>query len=251
MSPIRKLTLPLLSAIGLFAASQSHALTIVTPSGSMSDGGDVSATAVFSLVGDVLTIQLSNLEQNPTSAGQLISGLEFNVSSGGSATLNSAMGVTASIDANTGAYSPSSGAQSLPKWEVTGGSGSYVLDAFKFVLPTPEAPYDMIIGPDNQGGFSGAGLYSNANSSITNPNHSPDVLGTGTFSVTVDGLSSLSQISGVTFEFGTGPDTFIPGVPGTRMAPTPEPTTIISGALMLVPLSVQFIRKMRERKQEA
>lgn len=249
-SAIKKFSLLVLSVIGFSIAPPSYAqVTFVTPSGSSGSDGPLSAQAVFNVSGDVLSIQLSNLEQNPTSAGQLVSSIEFTINGGSNPTLDSAQGVTATI-APGGAYTPSMGMQNLPKWGLDGSSGSFIdLSSFAFVPPPPEAPYDMIIGPDNMGGFSGSpGLYNNANPSITNPNHEPVVLGTAYFSLTIQGLSSLSQLSGVTFNFGTGPDTFIPGQPGN---PVPEPTTIISGALMLIPLSIQLIRKMRQPKQEA
>ena len=82
-------------------------------------------------------------------------------------------------------------------------------------------------------------------------NHQPEVLGTATFTITINGLSSLSQISDVQFDFGTTEDCWIGGKQVNTPNPVPEPTTIISGALMLVPLSYQFARKMRQRKQEA
>ena len=107
----------------------------------------------------------------------------------------------------------------------------------------------MIIGPDSAGGFTGKGKYSNANSSIYN--HQPEVLGTATFTVTVTGLSSLSQICDVQFDFGTTEGCWIGGQKVNTPNPVPEPTTILSGLLILVPLSIQLLRKSRQQKQPA
>lgn len=240
----KKLAICSLSAAALFAATQSHAsVTYETPAGAQNAGVSVAGEATFSLVGDVLTIQLTSLLANPTSDGQLLSGVEFNITSGGSASLDTSSGITTTI-ASGGAYTPSSTAQSLPKWSLGGSSGAYNLTAFG-----GGSPYDVIIGPDSQGGFSGAGKYSNANPSIYN--HQPIVLGTATFTVTVDGLSSLSQLDDVQLEFGTVSGAWIPGNKVNTPNPVPEPTTIMAGLLMLVPLSIQLVRKVREQKQPA
>jgi hypothetical protein len=242
---LKKLTILAVSAIGIFAASQSYGqLTYATPNGSTDSGGNVDAQAVFSLTGDVLTIQLSSLEENPSDVYQLVSGLEFDVTGGTKATLGSAMGVTTTIG-STGSYSPSNGKQNLPNWSLASSSGSSIdLSTFG-----NNSPYDMIIGPDNKGGFSGSGKYSNGGSSIHNE---PVVLGTATFTITVNGLNSLSQLSDVQFDFGSMPscDT-VCGVKVNTPTPVPEPATIISGLLLLVPLSIQVVRQMRNQKKLA
>jgi hypothetical protein len=238
----KKLAVWTLAAVALLAASQSYAsVTYETPAGSSMGGDAVGGEATFSLVGDVLTIQLSSLVANPISDGSLLSGLEFDVAGGTTASLTASSGKTTTINSG-GSYTPSSTAQSLSKWKLASSSGSMInLSTFG-----NGSPYDMIIGPDSKGGFSGAGKYSNANSSIYN--HQPEVLGTATFTITVNGLSSLSQISDVQFEFGTSSGCWVCGNKVNTPNPVPEPTTIISGLLMLVPLSIQLVRKVRGQK---
>lgn len=78
------------------------------------------------------------------------------------------------------------------------------------------------------------------------------VLGTATFDLTVKGLTSLSQISDVVFGFGTSggegncDGLITPAVPNP--APVPEPSTIISGLLLLVPLSIQIVRSINRNR---
>ncbi len=74
------------------------------------------------------------------------------------------------------------------------------------------APNTMIIGPDSAGGFNGTlGSYTSANPSITG-NHQPSVLGSATFTITIPGVTAGSVLSGVKFEFGTGPDSTTSGM---------------------------------------
>jgi MYXO-CTERM domain-containing protein len=62
-------------------------------------------------------------------------------------------------------------------------------------------PNDLIIGSPP---------YSNANSSITNT-HMPSIE-SGAFDLTLTGFSGSPTVTGVTFEFGTGPELDLPGV---------------------------------------
>ncbi len=94
----------------------------------------------------------------------------------------------------------------------------------------------MIIGPDNKGGVSGAGLYSNANSSITG-NHNPNTIGSATFYLNIAGVTVDSTISSVKFLFGTGPDGSESG-PNVGVVPpsvtVPEPATLSLAGMALL-----------------
>ena len=65
----------------------------------------------------------------------------------------------------------------------------------------------MIIGPPDANGN-----YSNGNASVVGGHFSPYVDGTGTFIIFDSSITATTTIAGVTFDFGTGPDTFLPGV---------------------------------------
>jgi hypothetical protein len=53
--------------------------------------------------------------------------------------------------------------------------------------------------------------FPNGNQGLDNFN--PYVIGAGTFTLALSGVTALTTITSATFSFGTGPDTFIPGVP--------------------------------------
>ena len=62
------------------------------------------------------------------------------------------------------------------------------------------------------------GPYTNANGSITGGQFNPFVNGSAAFTLALTGVSAATTITGATFSFGTGPDTFITGhvpIPGT------------------------------------
>ena len=56
------------------------------------------------------------------------------------------------------------------------------------------------------------GPYTNANGSITGGQFNPFVNGSAAFTLALAGVSAATTITGATFSFGTGPDTFITGV---------------------------------------
>src|SRR4029077_13207803 len=61
--------------------ARADSVTFVTPSGSTSGGQPVDASATFTMGSGVVTIILTDLQTNPTSVGQLISDLDFVLSS--------------------------------------------------------------------------------------------------------------------------------------------------------------------------
>src|SRR5207244_6238616 len=86
-------------------------------------------------------------------------------------------------------------------WGVGTSAGQIVLEtAGPFAVGG--APINMIIGP---------APYTNSNASIGNFN--PYINGIGTFVISDAAITAGTSITGVVFNFGTGPDTFITGVP--------------------------------------
>ena len=167
-----------------------------------------------------LTVALSSLINNLTAAGQEVSSIElFLTTLPGTVSLTNATGTTINIapggavtpgcnqplghDGIWGRYFPGHGRDRL-------GRGS---------------PVDLIIG---------SGPYTNANPSITGRN--PQIQNTGTFTLTLTGVPNPS-VTGVTFGFGTGPDSHLTGTctadcgTVTQHGSVPEPA---SWAMMLV-----------------
>src|SRR5205823_13949993 len=65
-------------------------------------------------------------------------------------------------------------------------------------------------------------IYPNANNGIIN-NFDPYTIGPATFTLTLSGVTANTTVTSASFSFGTGPDTFVPGTPGTT-PPVPEPS---------------------------
>jgi len=190
-----------LCLVGLCAASAQEALAtpIVwqTPTGSSTVDGAVSAKATFDLstTGHII-VTLTNLLQNPKSDGQLNSGLTFSVSNvtGAATTVNTGNISTLS---NGGSYTAGV-TDALTRWAVSQPAANTI----HLTTLTGGQPNRLIIGPDSDGDFNpNTGSYSNANPSVIN--HTPSVLGTATFDITVPGVLTASQIANVIFQFGT------------------------------------------------
>jgi hypothetical protein len=179
-----------------------------TNSGTPACSEACSATAAITPGTGTLTVVLTDTQGNPRSAGDLLSSIEITLSgSQGLPTLSSQAGTL--IDVTPGAPQGTPVSGSPTHWGVgvsssncTGGASCIALEtAGPFAQPM--APINMIIGPPP---------YSNANASVGNFN--PYINGTGTFVISDSSITAATTIAGVTFDFGTGPDTFQAGVPG-------------------------------------
>jgi hypothetical protein len=220
-----------------FSATSALGSMYYTPVGATDSNGSVDASAQVIVGNGMVTITLNDLLQNPTSSGQTLSGLEINISGAtGTATLAGSSGFTSTINPG-GTYTPGVYQNPLGHW---GADNGVNLSTIGIV---GHQPYDLIVGPDSAGGFSGAGTYSAANGGFGNFN--PYVLGSATFTVDIPGVTSNSTVSGVDFEFGTRPET----VPGVSYSPVPEASSIYGAApvaLGLLPLGAAFLRKLRK-----
>jgi len=216
------LALVLVLAYGSFAKADLFLFQGTTPN------GPADATAEFTLSNGTLKIVLTDLLKNPTSDGQLISGISFAVSgSSGASVLTSASGLDSFLDSKDGSYTAGV-ASTLPHWSLLASGDLTTLSGQK--------PNELIIGPDDHGGFDPAlGKYTNANSSISQ--HNPVVLGTGTFNLSIPGVTGSSIISEVSMQFGTTGYTLNP------LAPVPEPSTLTISALPIVLMGLAALRR--------
>jgi len=198
-----KLIITGLAVLAVLTAASTRANTIdfTTPAGTSSSDGPLSAEAVLTAGSGQVTITLTDLLANPTSAGQLISGVVFDITGATGLGTVSGSGKLATIAAN-GSYTTPVSASSLTHWADTMSGSTFTLTTL-----SGSQPNQMIIGPDN-----GSGKFSNANASIINFN--PTVLGSASFTLSIPGVTSASTISNVRIEFGTGPDTVV-GTPPT------------------------------------
>src|SRR5579862_4963961 len=71
----------LVTVLTISGIASATTITFVTPSGSTTSNGSVDASAVFVTGPGTLTITLNDLLSNPTSVGELLSNLQFALSS--------------------------------------------------------------------------------------------------------------------------------------------------------------------------
>jgi hypothetical protein len=159
-------------------------------------GQSVNASATITAGAGSVTVELDNLQANPTSVIQLISGLSFDITgASGSGTLSRSItsGGNVTTISSGGAFTAPASGDPLTRWVATE-TGTSV----KITTLSGGNPDRLIIGPPS------GGLYSAANASILGDN--PNIFETVTFSITVPGVTANSTISGGTIFFGTGSD---------------------------------------------
>jgi hypothetical protein len=170
-----------------------------TASGVGGDGPESASATITTGVGTV-TVALSSLIANPTAAGQLVGGIQINLGGGvpATASLSSQTGTLINI-ASGGTVTPVAG--NPTHWGATVSGGTIFLATAGTGTPGG-SPINLIIGT--------AATYPAANPSITGRN--PQIQGTGNFILTTAGVTASTPISSAVFEFGTGPDSTLPGV---------------------------------------
>ncbi len=184
--------------------------------GNSSDGHPVSGIAEFTLNpgADTITVKLTNTTATTLDAGELFTGLDFDLD-GLTPSLASDTGIQRTV-ADDGSFVDTVAAQNL-SWSLTSLGG----DSFQLNF-TPNAA-DAIIGPPT------AGSYSGANDSIKDNNgHNPFAAEMAVFVLNVPGLEASTDVSVTVFRYGTTLDE------ATGTIDTPEPSTI---ALALIGLA--------------
>jgi hypothetical protein len=239
-------------AILLMMAAQTHAGTVTYVFQGTSGGKTVDTKAVFTTGAGTLSIALSNFttDANTVDVNQVITGLRFSVSSGGT---GSGLSGTAMIaDITTGGFYTLSGPATItkppaPGWELLTTSNQMYMS----VLGNGQPDYG-VIGPGTPSS-STAGKYNNANSSIiANNPHNPFTYTTGNFVLNVAGMTSSSTITGVVFQFGTNRDGgFQEGGAEGGPTATPEPASMTLLAIGAVGMGGFGWRKWRKAKRPA
>lgn len=178
-----------------WAATASASVWIATGSGG---DGPESARAIITASANLLTIDLTSLEVNPTAAGQEVSGLVITLGSGPT-TATYGGGTGDMIDIAGGGGVTDHGTLATTHWGVALSGGNIFL-ATAGTGAAGGSPVELII--------DGGGIYTNANPSITGRN--PQIEGTGHFLIDLTGADT-PNVTGVSFEFGTGPDNSLTG----------------------------------------
>ena len=214
---LNKAAFAMVALAGVIFTSGAHANTFYSTASGVGGDGPVSAAATITTGNGTITVALSDLIANPTSAGQLVSGIELtlniplpttNIPLLTTVSLSSASGPTIDIGPG-GTVSPD--IAGITHWGAYISGGEIVLATAGKDAPAGK-PINLIIGPTGPGG-----LYdnngNNANSSITGRN--PQIQNTGIFVLSVLGVTSSTNVTGGTFLFGTSagfslPDSLIP-----------------------------------------
>ncbi len=193
------------------------------PNGSHDTDGDVAGYVDFFVTDCVtgatssctLNIAITNTEVNPKAAGQLISGLSFELLNAGTelpstGTLSNTINNNSNGNGTGGAVTVMNSNKTLTtttttpaRWDFgTVAEMGQGISGYDLSTLTGGKPLDMIMA---------AGSDSNANNSITG--HSPTLMGTVDFRITgMVGLTSATVVDAVNFYFGTGPDAHLAGI---------------------------------------
>jgi hypothetical protein len=202
-----------------------------------------SATVIYTVAGgeadftfgsNTLTVVLIDTTVNPGGVIDNLSGLQFSFAGGTGAALTGAVATHSRTVFADGTYSDAPGFNTVATvgWEFLT-APIYQVDV---LCGGCAGPSHTILGqPD------GSNLYSNANSSIAgNGPHNPFIQDRITFTFTfASGVNSNTQLSAVNFQFGTTPDTFIPGTSCTTNCgdiPLPEPAPLALLAIGMLAL---------------
>jgi len=232
-SPCLLLLVPLALALTTISARADF----FTASGTTADGAPLSASANFTFGNGTLTVTLTNTLANNVfrSSGQALSDILFTLSNApGTLGTTSAAGQFGNIDANGNVNYTSTDVQkkgqnnvtftSPTRWLGDQGFGSFSIIGNTITLETIGGGQpSQMIAPF----IANGGTYTNANQGLQNFN--AYVIGPATFTLDLSSVTPLTTVTSATFSFGTGPDTFLPGVPGTgpSVGVLPAPSSVV------------------------
>ena len=203
----------------LVTASRAQAIVIL----SSASNGSVSASATITTSANSLTVVLTNLQTNITTSAQAISGIQVTLSdTPASAALSTASGQL--IDISGGSFVLD--ASTISHWGAGKSAATVTLETIG-TFGGGGQPNDLIIGPPP---------YTSTNSGVSNFN--PYIQNTGTFGLSVPGITSDTTVTAVNFLFGTLPETTL----GGTVTRAPEPMS-----LMLLGTGVIGLGLMRRR----
>ncbi len=175
--------------------TSAGAVTYTTTTCPLCVDGAVNAKADFTLGNGTVAVTLTDLLANPKSAGQLVSGIKFDVSgASGSGSLSRTVSnsFVTTVDIGNDTFSAPV-TDPLTRWKASETGITITLTTL-----SGGNPDRLIIGPPN-----GSNKYTNANNSISGDN--PNVVGSPIFTITIPGVKDTSTLNNIVFLFGTTP----------------------------------------------
>lgn len=204
------------ACVALLASATAMRADMITftASGNASGGdGPVAGSATITTGLNSIQIALTNTESSIGDDGQELSGIVITLSNGVTGYSKTSVpagdftGNLIDIDKSTGTYTSDPGP--IAHWGSSASGSTVCLQTVGGCADTGQ-PTDLIV--------PNAASY-NVNTSVQNRN--PNIQGTGTFTLAINGITSATSVDSVTFYFGTGPGAFT----GVR-ATTPEPSSL-------------------------
>lgn len=185
----------LATALTISGIASGTTITFVTPSGSATSSGSVNASAVFATGPGTLTVTLSDLLANPTSMGQLLSNVQFALSSSLNGSANMSSSATERTVNSDNSFTEGGTVSTGWALQVSGGAMICMICPNNASPAPTDPPSHLIIG---------AGPYTNANGSIAgNGPHNAFLDETATFTISDSAITSATVASDVVFGFGT------------------------------------------------
>jgi hypothetical protein len=220
---------------------------------------NVQASISFDYNAHTMTVQLINLEANPTSVPQLLAGVEVDFADLGSGSLNGSIASTSastfSLDTNgnpTAAPTP----VTSTTWQVqsavsqpSAGYASNTLALCEICKINGNGPAELIIGGPDPNLLPTTDSYTNANSGVKNNSHNPLILGSGasysggTFAganttpswvLNTQAIQSTTTIVAVRFYFGSAYSSSQETDATIEIAPEPGAGFMVAGGVLLI-----------------
>jgi hypothetical protein len=224
----------------LIGTGIAHASSITyTGTGSGTDGA-LSGSASFVTSAGQIQITLTNLlsASSIVSAGQALSDISFTLSNApGTLGATTASGQLGNVSGGVVTYASGSPVRFLGQGPAPpNGSGTFTITGDTILMEALGGgqPSEMILPFLVNGG-----TYGNANGGFDN--FDPYTIGSATFTLALSGITANTTVTGATFSFGTGPDTFVTG----NASHMPEPSSLLLLGTGILSAAGMLRRKMK------